>query len=113
MLMFAPTEETQGRWESLTKEAQGRQIAAVQQWLRDNQASSFARLQPPATAKTIRFKDEGAPLITDGPFVEAKESIGGFALIDATDLDHAMRIAKTWPGGDIVEIRPVLEPQRP
>ena len=51
-----------------------------------------------------------APVITDGPFVEAKESIGGFAVIEAADLDQVLAMAKTWPPRGIVEVRPVMEP---
>ena len=49
-------------------------------------------------------------MVTDGPFVEAKEVLGGFTVIEAPDLDHALGIAKlspaTWRGG--VEVRPLL-----
>ena len=44
----------------------------------------------------------------DGPFIESKESVGGYALIEVEDLDKAIAIAKSWPGGD-VEVRPVVE----
>ncbi len=64
-------------------------------------------LKGPETATTVRFK-LGKPVVTDGPFIEAKEVIGGFALVDVADLDEALEMAKTWPGGD-VEVRPVVE----
>jgi hypothetical protein len=47
-------------------------------------------------------------MVTDGPFIEAKEVIGGFAVVDVADLDEALEMAKAWPGGD-VEVRPVVE----
>ena len=62
-------------------------------------------LQPTATATSIR-KD----VVTDGPFVETKETFGGFYLISARDLDHALSIAKLCPamfGG--VEVRPIMD----
>jgi hypothetical protein len=64
-------------------------------------------LKGPETATTIRFK-AGKPMVTDGPFIEAKEVIRGFAVVDVADLDEALEMAKSWPGGD-VEVRPVVE----
>jgi hypothetical protein len=65
-------------------------------------------LQGPHTATTVRFKD-GKPMVVDGPFIEAKEVIGGFAVLDVADLDEALEIAKTWPGQTSVEVRPVVD----
>jgi hypothetical protein len=62
-------------------------------------------LEPTATATSIR-----SDIVTDGPFAETKEALGGFYLIEARDLDHAIEIAKLCPapfGG--VEVRPVME----
>ena len=47
--------------------------------------------------------------IVDGPFIEAKEQIGGYGLIDVENLDAALELAKSWPWGGVVEIRPVVE----
>ncbi len=61
-------------------------------------------LQPTSTATTIRND-----VVTDGPFVETKEALGGYYLIEARDLDHALEIAKLTParfGG--VEVRPIM-----
>jgi hypothetical protein len=53
----------------------------------------------------------GKPLVTDGPFAETREQLGGFYLIDVTDLDEAIRIAQRHPGARLgtVEIRPIME----
>lgn len=62
-------------------------------------------LEPTGTATSIRND-----VVTDGPFVETKEALGGFYLIDARDLDHAIEIAKLCPapfGG--VEVRPIMD----
>jgi hypothetical protein len=61
-------------------------------------------LQPSSTASTVR----GDALVTDGPFADTKEALGGFYVIDASDLDVALRLAKLCPAGN-VEVRPVLE----
>jgi hypothetical protein len=47
-------------------------------------------------------------MVTDGPYLEGKEGIGGYAEIEVADLDEALRMAKTWPGRGTVEIRPVI-----
>ncbi len=66
-----------------------------------------AELQPTRTATTIR-KTNGKVTVVDGPFIEAKEAIGGFSVVEAADMAAAIEIAKTWPGYGI-EIRPVRE----
>jgi len=63
-------------------------------------------LQGPSTATTVT-RANGKVTITDGPFIESKEVIGGFAIVDVTDLDEALAMAKEWPG--TVEIRPVVD----
>ncbi|MBD1913455.1 MULTISPECIES: YciI family protein [unclassified Leptolyngbya] len=69
-----------------------------------------APLHPVATATSVRVR-EGKSLVTDGPFAETREQLGGFFLIDAQDLDEAIAIAAQIPGARVgtVEIRPVLE----
>ena len=66
-------------------------------------------LQGPGTATTVSRKN-GKLSVTDGPFIESKEVIGGFALIDVADLDEALAMAKDWPG--TVEIRPIVDHSR-
>ena len=51
--------------------------------------------------------------IVDGPFIEAKEEIGGYGLIDVPNLDAAIEMARSWPWGGVVEIRPVIETMGP
>jgi hypothetical protein len=67
-------------------------------------------LHPPSTATSVRVRD-GNPILTDGPFAETREQLGGYFMIDAADLDEAIRIAARIPGArkGTVEIRPVLE----
>src|SRR3989454_11026208 len=69
-----------------------------------------APLHPTATATSIRVR-EGKRLVTDGPFAETREQLGGYYLIEAKDLDEAMRIAERIPVARLgtIEIRPVLE----
>jgi hypothetical protein len=67
-------------------------------------------LHPVTTATSVRVRD-GKRLVTDGPFAETREHLGGYFLIDAKDLDEAIRIAERIPGArkGTVEIRPVME----
>jgi hypothetical protein len=62
-------------------------------------------LQPTTTATSIR-----GDVVTDGPFADTKEALGGYYLIEARDLDHALDIAKLCPApGGGVEVRPVMD----
>ena len=67
-------------------------------------------LQPVTAATSLRIR-EGRRLITDGPFAETREALGGYFLIEAKDLDEAIAVASRIPGAKkgTVEIRPVLE----
>lgn len=69
-----------------------------------------APLHSVATATSVRVRD-GKPLITDGPFAETREQLGGFFLINAQNLDEVIAIAAQIPGARVgtVEIRPVIE----
>jgi hypothetical protein len=67
-------------------------------------------LQPVETATTVRVQD-GETLLTDGPFVDAKEHLGGYYLVDANDLDRALEIAARIPAarmGSAIEVRPLV-----
>ena len=68
------------------------------------------QLQPPTTASTVRVRD-GKQIVTDGPFAETREQVGGFFIIDANDLDEATNIAGRIPPARMgaIEVRPVVE----
>ena len=67
-------------------------------------------LHPVAMATSVRVRD-GKPLITDGPFAETREQLGGYYLIDTADLDEAIAIASRIPPAKkgTIEIRPVMD----
>jgi len=71
-----------------------------------------AQLHPAPNGKTLRFED-GAPLVTDGPFAETKEVISGFYLVDADSEEEALRVAATIPTasrmGGAIEVRQIVE----
>ena len=66
-------------------------------------------LQPTATAKTVRLRN-GKSTISDGPFAETKEQLGGFYLVEASDIDEAAKIAAKIPGSRFgsIEVRPIM-----
>jgi hypothetical protein len=68
------------------------------------------RLKPASTATTVRVRD-GKTILTDGPFAETKEQIGGYYLINAKDLDEAIKIAARIPGAQrgSVEVRAIAD----
>jgi hypothetical protein len=82
--------------------------AWYEKWGATGKLDGGHQLQGVETAKTVRSTG-----ITDGPYIETKEVLGGFSAIEADSIDEAVEIAKTWPGVDrgwiTVEVRPVLE----
>ena len=86
-------------------------VAEVSQWWQARQASGAIvgglQLQPPATATTVVIAGGRSTLI-DGPYLESKDGIGGYGLLEVPDLDAALALARTWPlPGSRIELRPV------
>jgi hypothetical protein len=82
----------------------------VQQLKSSGQYLAIAPLYPTSTATSVRLRG-GKRLVTDGPFAETREQLGGYFLIDASDLDEAINIAGRIPVATVgtIEIRPVIE----
>ena len=102
-----PSEE----WEALSEDEKGAVYAAYQAINETPGVTSGLQLAPPETATTVRVAD-GATLTTDGPFVEIKEAIGGYLLLEADDLDAAIELASRIPAarmGGAIEVRPIVE----
>jgi hypothetical protein len=75
------------------------------------EVTGYMRLEPPGSAGTVRRKT-GATLVTDGPFVDSKEFLGGLILVDAEDLEDALAVAAELQDLDLtaaIEVRPVFE----
>jgi len=84
---------------------------AFTQWTREKgMFQAGEALHPTSAATTVRVRD-GRTVVTDGPFAETKEALGGFYLIDATNLDEAIDAAARIPGArhGSVEVRPIFE----
>jgi hypothetical protein len=102
-------------WAALGESEQQRIMAEsmphVKQLLASGKFLGGAPLHPTSTATTVSVRN-GEPLVTDGPFAETREQLGGYTLIDAEDLDEAIRIAACFLGTSSpskIEIRPVVE----
>lgn len=100
----------QNAGEDAHRQAIGEAIAITHELHAKGQYILASPLQPTTTAVSVRVRD-GKPLITDGPFAETREQLGGFYLIDAPNLDEALKIAMRHPGARVgsVEVRPILE----
>jgi hypothetical protein len=95
-------------------EAQGTQMmqefgAFTQSIIASGNYKGGNRLHPTSKATTVRVQD-GKTLMTDGPFAETKEQLGGYYLIDAADLDEATAIAARVPAARLgsIEVRPIV-----
>ncbi len=99
-------------WPKLTKEQQEQGIAAYMEYAESMQKAGVLKssnsLQPSVNAKIVQ-KREGKLVVTDGPFAETKEQIGGYFLIDVQDEKAAVEWASRCPGAahGVVEIRPI------
>jgi hypothetical protein len=112
LLMIHGAEDT---WDALTDEEQGaardryRAFAAA---ARESGALLRAgELQPTASATTVRVKD-GQTLVTDGPYAETREALGGFFVVEAPSIDDAVELARKLPeprGRGGIEIRPIYQ----
>jgi hypothetical protein len=81
---------------------------------RDGTYLAAQALQSPDTARTVRVR-KGEAIVTDGPFIETREQVAGFILVEARDMEHAVEIAKGVPIAKIgaVEVRPEYLIERP
>ncbi|WP_238014335.1 YciI family protein [Dactylosporangium sp. AC04546] len=108
VLMFVETEQFAADLAAMDEPERERAYGRVREWFaaHGDKITHHRHLMPAETATTVRL-DAGPPLVTDGPFVEGKEVVSGFTEIDVADLDEALRLARSWPGCPVVEIRPV------
>lgn len=100
-----------GAWDEMPPEEQRAVYERITSWWAEHAASGRIleghRLQGTETATTVRRDPEGGVTVMDGPFIEAKETVGGYAIIDVPDLDAAIKLVSGWPGLGPLEIRPL------
>lgn len=114
--LLTNTAEDRARWETMSsEEAAAARAAEMPKWnaLFEELGPHMVdgkELEEPATAKTVRVRD-GETIVTDGPYAETKEQLGGFFVLDCEDLDQAIALATKIPVVEraSVELRPVIE----
>ena len=107
LLIYA---DEQAWTEAEREQCYGESTQLAHQLKSKGQYLAAAPLQPVSTATSVRMRNDKR-LVTDGPFAETREQLGGYFLVDAKDLDEAIGIAARIPGArkGTVEIRPVME----
>lgn len=106
--------DDEGVWERMSETERHRLFGEYMQFTEQikttGQYIAGAPLQPVATATSVRVR-EGQQLITDGPFAETREQLGGYYLVDARNLDEAIALAARIPSAKLgtIEVRPVME----
>jgi hypothetical protein len=104
----------EANWANMSEETSGAMLAEYGKFSADVAASGNLlggeALQPVHTATTVRVR-EGKTLMSDGPFAETREQLGGYYLIEAKDIDEAAKIAARIPDARLgcVEIRPIMK----
>lgn len=107
----------ESQWSDIPPEAASQKMDEIMAWIATwEQAgkilSGGAELGFSRDAKTIRPGADGQPMVTDGPYLELKEVVGGFLMLQADDIDEAVAIAATWPmvgPSSSVEVRPAMQ----
>ncbi len=111
VLMFVGSTEDQDSFDRLPAQQRAAAYQGAGKWFEEQSRAGRIvggeQLQSPSSSTTVRIKN-GKAIVTDGPYIEAKEIIGGFAIVEVKDLDEALAMAKAWPAGP-VEVRPVVD----
>jgi hypothetical protein len=110
MLLMCRDEE---RWDAMSVEEKGTIYRAAVEYSEAHRPSGLylggEPLEPSSTATTVRMKN-GKSVITDGPFTETKELLGGYSIVEAKDLDEVLAFVARHPllrGGHTIEVRPI------
>ena len=104
----------EGQWGNASEAEQEAEMAKWYGYTQELQNAGVSTagdaLQPTSTATSVRDKD-GEPMVTDGPFAETKEQLGGYYLLDVPNLDEAIKWAHKCPGAvkGTIELRPIQE----
>ena len=110
--------DKENEWGKLSEAEQNAMMKEYQEFSKSiNQSGHYragSQLHPVSKATTVRVRD-GKKVITDGPFAETKEQLGGYYLVEAKDLDEAVALAARIPSARFgsIEVRPLVERNRP
>jgi hypothetical protein len=109
VLLFVETQQYERDLETMSQADRDRAYELVANWFADHggKIRAHGKLASPLTATTVRRDRDGEAEVVDGPFVEGKEVVSGYAEVEVADLDEALRMVRTWPGCPVVEIRPL------
>lgn len=109
VLLFVETDRFERDWEEMTQADRDLASELAMKWFADHadKIRGRSKLLPANTATTVRLDSGSEPVVIDGPFVEGKEVVSGYAEVEVADLDEALRMVSTWPGCPVVEIRPL------
>ena len=102
----------ESEWMALPEDERNAGIAQIGQWFGEHARAGKIveghRLgRGTKTVRLGRVRKKDLPMLSDGPFIEAKETVGSYAVVDVANEEEALEIAKRWPAGGVVEIRPV------
>lgn len=110
MFLIASSEEG---WGSLNETELNEAYGKITSWWDDHTKAGRLleghQLKAAETATTVRNARDGSTSVTDGPFIEAKEMVGGYGIVEVADLDEAIALASSWPAPDTIEIRPLID----
>ena len=114
VLLFVETEQFEKDLEAKSQADRDRAFELVYKWMADHadKIRGGSKLQLASTATTVRLDAGSEPVITDGPFVEIKEALGGYLFFEADNLDAAIELASRIPAarmGGAIEVRPLVE----
>jgi len=109
LLIYANENQLEGRSEAEQKKIFGEYMELANSLRANGQYVGGNRLDLTSKATTVRVR-EGKKLVTDGPFAETKEQLGGYFLVEANDLDEAIRVAGKIPAArwGSIEVRPIV-----
>lgn len=111
MVLIASTPDG---WDALPEDEQRALYGRIGEWWGEHTAAGRIveghQLQPADTATTVRIAADGEVAVTDGPFVEAKEQLAGYCLLECETQERALEIAARWPDASYaaVELRPLM-----
>ncbi|GHO98718.1 hypothetical protein KSF_087660 [Reticulibacter mediterranei] len=117
LLLFCANQEELAAWQAFSEEERIQSRAKTRQWMQEHGPSQVRwiyGLHLPHTVTSVHADAKGKPLVTDGPFLEGTEVIGGVAEIEVANLDEALQFARAWavahaPDHPVIEIWPIVE----